>query len=56
MNLCLFQKEPSKASTTFREKTKLAKNSTEYFTETDIVCRFSKELAGGNALRIFEIL
>ena len=53
---------PSKASTTFREKTKLDKNSTEYFTETDIVCRFSKELASGNngeekfALRIFEIL
>lgn len=53
---------PSEASATFREKTKLAKNSTEYFTETDIVCRFSKELASGNndeekfALRIFEIL
>ena len=53
---------PEGVSTTFKEKTKLAKNSTEYFTETDIVCRFSKELASGNndeekfALRIFEIL
>ena len=53
---------PEGVSTTFKEKTKTAKNSTEYFTETDIVCRFSKELVSGNngeekfALRIFEIL
>lgn len=47
---------PDEASKTFREKTKLAKNSTEYFTNAEIICRFSKELAGNNALRIFEIL